>query len=107
MVHEFKTCPEPFQAMWGGSKKADIRDLTDRGGVSAVQVGDTLRFREWHLDTGAYTGRELSAVVTHVQVGYGLPPTMVVMSIHVCHGLRNTHRVRNEVASRNHGFTMS
>ena len=96
MTHDLKCYPEPFQALWDGRKRFELRN-DDRG----FQVGDWLRLREW--DQGKvdqyfahYTGRVAKAQVTYIarvadwdNINY--PPTsMVVLSLDwpcsVCRG---------------------
>lgn len=63
--HELKTWPEYFEAVIDGRKTAEIRH-NDRG----FRVGDVLWLREWEPGSnGRYTGREASAVITHVVDG--------------------------------------
>lgn len=79
-THELKTDPEPFQEVWDGHKKAEVRQ-DDRD----FAVYDTIRLRETMPgDRSRYTGRQIGAVVTHIlQKGYGLPDGLAVLSIHV------------------------
>jgi hypothetical protein len=102
--HELKTWPEAFEAICRGEKTHEIRK-TDR----PFMVGDTLLLREWapahpgpceyginyscamcgrareDAMPGTYTGREITAKVTHVTWGgeWGLSPGLCVMSIRV------------------------
>lgn len=66
--HELKTWPQFFAKILDGSKPFEIRK-DDRG----FKVGDELLLREWNPQTGEYTGRELSRVVTYLYPadGYG------------------------------------
>lgn len=86
LVHELKTDPEVFQAIFDGLKTYEIRKA-DRD----FKVGDTLRLRETS-HTGAemargeplvYTGRECSATITHILRGpiYGLANGWAILSI--------------------------
>lgn len=78
MMHDLKTEPAPFAALWAGDKTAEWR-RDDRGGFAAE---DMLRLREW--DTGrGYTGREVTVLVTHVERGYGVPEGWCVMSVKI------------------------
>ena len=79
IVHELKTWPRPFEAVWQGAKRAEMR-RDDRG----FEAGDLLVLREWQRsrcdgcfkpDTcpdykyehqGRYTGRKIEAIITHV-----------------------------------------
>jgi hypothetical protein len=78
MFHELKCDPEPFQAVYLGSKTFEAR-VNDRG----YQLGDTLHLREYDRATGAYTGRWVSRRVTYLLQGgtYGLPDDLCVMSL--------------------------
>ena len=60
-VHELKTWPEPFEAVWGGEKTAETR-RNDRN----FQVGDHLALHEYHPEVEAYTGRSVLVKVTHL-----------------------------------------
>lgn len=62
VVHSMKSWPEYFQAIKSGSRTSDIRSMKDRN----FAVGDILDLREWDPRTSEYSGRELSAVVTHI-----------------------------------------
>lgn len=76
-IHELKTLPEYFQAVWLGDKRAELRK-DDRG----FNVGDGLLLREW--DGAAYTGRSLRAQITHiVRDGEWLTPGYAMLSIMV------------------------
>lgn len=78
-THELKADPEPFQDVWSGIKKAEVR-MYDRG----FAVYDIIHLRETAPDDRAtYTGRRIGAAITHIQRGYGLPDGMVVLSINV------------------------
>jgi len=65
-VHELKSWPEFFEAVWRGEKTAELRK-NDRG----FKVGDVLRLREWEPNTQMYSGREVRREVTHVMHGVG------------------------------------
>lgn len=60
-THELKTLSGYFQHTWDGTKPFEVRQ-DDRG----FRVGDKLRLREWVEGEDRYTGREVSARVTHV-----------------------------------------
>lgn len=77
MVHELKTWPEYFQAVWSGAKTFEVRKA-DR----PFAVGDELDLREWDPETGEYTGSFLSRIfVTYVLrgPGFGVEDGFVVM----------------------------
>lgn len=78
MFHELKCDPEPFQAVYLGSKAFEVR-VNDRD----YKVGDSLHLREYDRATGAYTGRWVSKRVTYLLPGgaYGLPDDICVMSL--------------------------
>lgn len=79
-THELKTWPEPFHAIWHGSKKHEIRK-NDR----QYQVGDEVLLREFDPDTGIYWGRKILAAITYLTPGglWGLPEDICVFSIEV------------------------
>lgn len=73
-VHFLKCDSEPFGQLWSGRKRCEVRK-DDRD----YKIGDELRLNERWGDHS--TGRQIHAVVTHIQRGYGLPDNLVVMSI--------------------------
>lgn len=80
-VHELKCWPEPFRALWHGSKTHEVR-FDDRG----FKVGDTLVLRQWDPKTRRYNDGvcgELYKQVTYISRGpdFGLPEGLVVMSV--------------------------
>jgi hypothetical protein len=79
-LHELKTWPGPFDAIVDGRKRYDVR-RHDRG----FRVGDMVRFREWHPNTG-YSGREVYATITHLTEpdDDGLPVGVVARDPGVC-----------------------
>lgn len=76
MIHELKTWPVAFELALSGAKMFEIR-INDR----AFQVGDTLRLREYELETDHYTGRELLREVTCVVFGWGLPDGVCALGL--------------------------
>ncbi len=84
-IHELKTWPVFFQAVWDGHKTFEIRK-----GDRPFQVGDTLRLREWSDIEKSYTGRTYDVIVTYilfspVSADFGLDPKYLVMSIVPAH----------------------
>lgn len=97
-VHELKTWPEPFERLWAGDKRHEVRK-DDRG----YAVGDLLILREYdpapgdvldelHMrlcgvvtEPGRYTDRAALVVVSYITPGgrFGLAPDICVMSVHV------------------------
>ncbi len=78
-VHELKTWPDSFQAVVDGCKRHELRK-NDRD----FQEYDVLWLREWDPQTGRYTGRSQSVLVTYIYVGtgaWGLEAGNVIMSI--------------------------
>lgn len=74
-IHELKTWPEYFQAVWDGQKTFEIR-LDDRG----FQVGDELCLREYNPDTQTYTDRRAYRYISYVMRDFvGLAPGYVVL----------------------------
>lgn len=88
MLHELKTWPRHFEAIWDGRKTFEFR-FNDRN----YQVGDLLYLREWQphmyhpeVKQGEYTGRFVMAVVTYVlreteELPECVPDMHVIMSI--------------------------
>lgn len=79
-VHELKTWPQFFQAVWDKRKRAELRK-NDRG----FQAGDYLHLREWEPADGKYSGREIDAKILHVVEGpaFGLEAGYAMLSIDV------------------------
>lgn len=83
-VHELKTDPEPFDAVWEGEKTFELRK-NDRD----FQVNDELFLRETvstgkEMAEGApllFTGRSIIAEVSHILVGYGLQDGWCILSL--------------------------
>lgn len=59
-LHTLKIAPKYLNDVVAGQKKAELRKDDDRG----YKAGDVLVLCEWKH--GKYTGREWTAVVTHV-----------------------------------------
>jgi hypothetical protein len=82
MNHELKTWPQSFDPTWRGEKRAEFR-VADR----QFDTGDILILREWVPGRGggegAYTGRAIEALVTHVLRGpdFGIPEGYAMLSI--------------------------
>jgi hypothetical protein len=76
--HVLKCDPKPFQDIWDDLKRCEIRREVDHW----FDRGDTLILRELtSRGSDMVTGREVELFVTHVQRGYGLPPSTCVMSV--------------------------
>jgi hypothetical protein len=75
-VHPLKTDHDPFDALFSGSKTAEYR-RNDRD----FQIGDQLHLRETHK--GIFTGRTVIAVITHMQMGYGIPRGYAMLSLRI------------------------
>ena len=74
-IHDLKILPEYYTAVNKGVKTYELR-FDDRN----YAVGDTLILREW--ENGQYTGRQLTATVTHVLKDFvGLTDGWAVLSI--------------------------
>jgi hypothetical protein len=81
MVHQLKTWPESFQAVWNGLKKYELRK-DDR----VFKVGDGLFLREWDPMTEEYSNRAIQATVTYITTSCdfpGLQDEYVVMGLKV------------------------
>lgn len=59
--HKLKTWPDPFESVWVGHKKHELRQ-DDR----AFEVGDELLLQEWDPTTNQYSGRYIRARVTYI-----------------------------------------
>jgi hypothetical protein len=79
-IHELKTWPEPFEAVWSGAKTAEFRKADRDYGVD-----DVLKLREWDPETGIYSGRVVMAWVTDLRRGgtFGIPEGYCMMSFQV------------------------
>lgn len=87
-LHELKCWPAPFDEVWRGTKRHEIRRDDDRG----FDVGDHLRLREWDPSSypgsitrtpRGFTGRIANAVITYKSEGgtWGLLHGLCVLSI--------------------------
>ncbi len=77
-IHELKTWPEPFGAVFDGIKTVEVRK-DDRG----FSIGDLLHLRCFDPALNVYTGEELTVKVRHILSGseWGLKDGFVAMSI--------------------------
>lgn len=78
-VHDLKTWPADFEALWTGAKTADIRATLDR----TFEVGDGLALREWNPETKLYTGRIIRRRISHITGAPWLWPGLVMLSFAV------------------------
>ena len=84
MIHELKSRPDEFRAVFKGIKTFEYRK-NDRG----YSVGDTLLLKEYYSSSGVYTGEELSAYVCYIIYGacappeFGIPEDYCIMGIKV------------------------
>lgn len=77
-VHELKTWPEFFQAMWNNDKPFEYRKNDDRD----FKKGDLLICQEWNPKTQEYTGREIDARVTYVlENQMGVPEGYAILGL--------------------------
>lgn len=79
--HHLKTWPEPFQAVWDGTKTYELR-RDDR----EFQLWDVLRLEEWDPQQSTYLGRSLEADITHVLKAGEFPGLLdgyVVLSLRI------------------------
>lgn len=80
-VHDLKTWPSSFEAIFKGGKRHEIRSNRDRH----FEIGDDLILREWGpgVPEAGYTGRRLRAQVQFVTKGgsFGLPHNLDVLTI--------------------------
>lgn len=77
MLHELKTWPIPFQAVWDGRKTAEFR-RADR----PYAEGDAMKLQEYDPETKTYSGRDICTTITHVVRGgaFGIPPDHAMLS---------------------------
>jgi len=77
-IHELKTWPAPFKAVWEELKPFEIR-LNDRD----FEVGDLLRLREWDPGTEEFSGRNVWRKVTYILSGtmFGIQEGFVIMAM--------------------------
>lgn len=75
--HDLKLFRGYFQDVVDGNKKSEVR-FNDRN----YEVGDTVTLREGQLENGVfeYTGREVSAYITHID-SFGVQEGYVNLSI--------------------------
>jgi ASC-1-like (ASCH) protein len=79
MIYELKTWPEYFEEVFMGHKTFEVRKA-DR----QFAKGDTLILKEWDVNTGQYTGREMARTITYILEGgqiAGIDVGFVAMSI--------------------------
>jgi len=62
VVHQLKSHPEPFSAVWAGEKTHEIR-LNDR----RYKFADTVRLKEWNPDSKKFSGRAVDIIITHIR----------------------------------------
>lgn len=70
-THEVKCWPEFFELLFTGVKTCEVR-YNDR----RYAMGNLLVIKEWDDRKGAYTGRQVTKVISHVLEGVpgGIPP---------------------------------
>lgn len=77
-MHELKTLPEFFQAIWVGDKTFEIR-LDDRN----FKERDEVVLQEFDPEgDGGYTGREIEGVITYL-TSFSQKKNYVVFSIRI------------------------
>lgn len=78
MHHELKIWPEPFKAVFNGTKLYEVRKA-DR----PFAVGDTVVLKEWNPQTASYTGFWIKTDLTYLTPAgsWGLPVDMCVFGI--------------------------
>jgi hypothetical protein len=78
MIHELKINEKSFESIEAGFKRHEIRRW-DR----PFKVGDTLRLRTYHPESGTYGSRTMDVYVSHITHPgeWGLPDDVGVMSI--------------------------
>ena len=79
-THDLKCWPQPFDAIWDGRKRFEIRKNDRNFGVN-----DKLVLWEWDPIAEKYSGRKIEAQVTYIVRGgeWGLPADICVMGITV------------------------
>lgn len=80
MEHVLKCIPLPFEQMWKGLKKHEVR-VFDRD----YRAGDFITLKEYDPVSGKYSGRAIYAKITHItEPGhFGLPKDVGVFSVSV------------------------
>lgn len=79
-LHDLKIWPDYFDDVAAGRKRAELRK-NDRN----FQVGDLCNLREFDPVTGKYTGRGVTASITHVLRICDIDPTLKnVMGLNPC-----------------------
>lgn len=78
MVHNLKTWPEYFDAIYSGEKTFEVRK-NDRN----FQKGDVLILEEWDNKRKLYTGEQIQANVTYILQGgqFGIEEGFCVMGL--------------------------
>lgn len=84
MLHELKTWPGYFQAVWDGIKNFECRK-DDRG----FQVGDYLDLKEYDPATDKYSGRHILVQVSYL---FKVPDSPYVVM--ACIGRENFEKAR-------------
>lgn len=74
-IHELKTWPKSFEALWIGACTFSIR-YDDRDFL----VGQSIVFREWDPVTVSYSGRSLMRRITHIS-NWNQKPQYVVLGV--------------------------
>lgn len=77
-VHHLKTWPEPFQQLWNGTKRFEIR-VFDRD----YKTGDMVRLFEYDPKAETFTGRYIRGDIGHIEKpgSWGLPETIGVFAV--------------------------
>lgn len=60
VVHDLKTYPQDFEAVWSEEKMFEVR-RNDRN----FKVGDMISLKEYDPESG-YTGREVDVAITYI-----------------------------------------
>lgn len=79
-VHDLKTWPEYFAAIWDGRKTFEVR-RNDRN----FRAGDVIALHEWEPKKGRFTGRQARGRITYVLAGgdFGVDAEHCVLAVSI------------------------
>ena len=74
-IHQLKISPNEFKTVIARLKLAEYRK-NDRD----FKVNDLIKLKEYELENDSYTGKEATLIISHIQVGFGIPEGYAVLS---------------------------